>query len=129
MKLSGFREVVDYFSSKASDINRQLTFAGIAIIWIFKKETGQIIDLPNFLYRPLIFFVLALIFDLFQYIIGFIIWKVFHRSQEKKGRKDDDDVLANPIYSYPIDFFFLLKIIATAIAYGFLLVFLFTAIQ
>ena len=38
MKLSDYRETYYEFSGKASDVTRQLAFAGIAIVWIFKIE-------------------------------------------------------------------------------------------
>jgi len=38
MNLQDYRDDFYTYSGKASDISRQLAFAGIAIIWIFKKE-------------------------------------------------------------------------------------------
>ena len=36
-KLSEFKEDYYHFTGKLSDINRQIAFAGIALIWVFKK--------------------------------------------------------------------------------------------
>jgi hypothetical protein len=82
-KLSHFREKeYYYFSGKASELCRNLAFAGIAIIWIFKVDkTGMSIDKKLIL--PLISFVATLAFDLFQYLWGTIIWGFFVRKQEK----------------------------------------------
>lgn len=41
MKISDYKSVYEGFSSKLSDLNRQIAFAGIAIIWIFKKTNGE----------------------------------------------------------------------------------------
>jgi len=38
MKLAQARGHYEYFSGKASDISRQLGFAGIALIWVFKTQ-------------------------------------------------------------------------------------------
>jgi hypothetical protein len=41
MKLQDYRNDFYLFSGKASDISRQLAFAAIAIIWIFKRTELQ----------------------------------------------------------------------------------------
>ena len=42
MKLSEIRDAYEEISGKLSDINRQLCFAGFAIIWIFNKTDNDI---------------------------------------------------------------------------------------
>ena len=66
MRLQDYRETFYEFTGKASDITRQLSFAGIAIIWIFKKETGTALTVPHELLWPGVLIVLALFFDLLQ---------------------------------------------------------------
>lgn len=39
-------------SDKSSEINRQLAFAGIAIIWVFKTDSGGRQIVPNELFLP-----------------------------------------------------------------------------
>ena len=47
MKLRNYRQTYYDYSGKASDIARQLSFAGIAIIWIFKIQKDTSIELPK----------------------------------------------------------------------------------
>ena len=102
MKLSEYKSDAYYFSGKASDITRQLSFAGIAVIWIFRQtdQTSQII--PERLLLPLILFVLALCCDLIQYVYSAIVWHVFHRYHEHHLKKDDPDpdILASNSLNY-----------------------------
>lgn len=42
MKLVNVRETIDYNTGKTSEIVRQLGFAGIALIWILKRELKEI---------------------------------------------------------------------------------------
>lgn len=41
MQLKDTRESYQFFSGKASEIVRQLGFAGIAVIWVFKVTVGD----------------------------------------------------------------------------------------
>jgi hypothetical protein len=58
-------------SGKASDISRQLAFAAIAVVWLFKTDTptGQITIPPDLIW-PGILIVAALAADLLQYVAG-----------------------------------------------------------
>ena len=51
MKLSEIRNAYEELSAKLSEINRQLCFAGFAIIWIFNKSKGGV-SVPEDLYLP-----------------------------------------------------------------------------
>jgi len=82
MKLSGYKDDYYYFTGKLGDINRQIAFAGIAIIWIFKKEDGENIILCKDLIFPSILFAIALACDLLQYIYQSLTWAIFYRLKE-----------------------------------------------
>lgn len=56
MRLSQIREAYEELSGKLSDVNRQLAFAGIGIIWIFKITDDHSPIIPNELLEPVIFF-------------------------------------------------------------------------
>jgi len=56
-------------SDKSSEINRQLAFAGIAIIWVFRTDSGGRQIVPEELFLPGLLLVLSLSFDLLQYVI------------------------------------------------------------
>ena len=85
------KTVADYqkdsyeFSGKASDISRQLAFAAIAVIWLFKTDTPTgYITIPPDLIWPGILIVSALAADLLQYVAGSLIWGSYARYLERK---------------------------------------------
>ncbi len=77
MKLQDYRETYYTYSGKASDFNRQLAFASIAVIWLCKKDVGGGPTIPPQLYLPTLVLVLSLALDLAQYCVGSIIWRSF----------------------------------------------------
>ena len=126
MKLSKFKEDSYWFSAKASDIARQLAFAGIAIIWIFKVTDRDILNIPDALVLPTILFSISLACDLLQYITGTIIWSIFHRCHEKKSETGTDpEITASPYLNYPNWILFALKIMLVFWAYIEILIYLF----
>ena len=52
MKLSDYRETYYEFSGIASEVSRKLSFAGIALVWLFKIENSPIPKVPNELIFP-----------------------------------------------------------------------------
>src|SRR5690348_16601228 len=84
MKLKDAREFYYERSAKVSDLTRQLAFAGIAVVWVYKvgPDTRPSVA-PDFLI-PLIFFAVALFFDFLQAIWGAGAWGAFARLKEKR---------------------------------------------
>lgn len=131
MKLSDIQKAYDYFSGKASDIARQLSLAGLAIIWIFKKSDSVNPQIPANLILPFAIFVIAIAFDLLQYISGTIVWGGFHRFHERSWEKnnpgmdlpDDFPVTAPGQINWATDTFFILKLSSVSVGYGLLLIF------
>jgi hypothetical protein len=123
MTLKDYRQTYYELSGKASDVARQLSFAGIAIIWIFKAGDNTKITIPHKLITPLIFFTVSLASDLLQYIIGTVIWGLFQRYHEKKSTDLNNDLIlsAPRQFNWPILFFFFVKLISVIIAYYLLL--------
>ena len=119
MKLSQYKEDFYHFTGKLSDINRQIAFAGIALIWIFKKANGNEIKICHELVLPSVLLALALSFDIFQYIYQSITWALFYRYHEKRLKKKeiDKEILAPSILNYPSWIFFVLKVLFVIIAY------------
>jgi hypothetical protein len=112
-------------SQKASEIARQLAFAGIAFVWVFSggnTSTGVRIHIPSDLLRVGLVLVAALTLDLLQYVWGAGSWGVFRRVHEKRIRKgtEADDFLAPPIMNWPAIGCFWLKLSAVSAAYVFL---------
>ncbi len=122
MALKDFQTQAEYFSGKASEITRQIVFAAIAIIWIFRNPSpGQII--PKELLLPLYLLFATLALDLIHYIIGSVIWGIFCEVKERsvnQGKITAENVDAPNILSYFVTFFFFLKIIVLGFAIYFL---------
>lgn len=117
MNLQGYRETFYTYSGKASDLNRQLGFAGIGIIWLFKKETAGALSLPPEIILPGIFIVASLALDMLQYVVGAIIWRIFYRLKELAHVGEKADLSHSPLLEGAITSLFALKILCLLIAY------------
>jgi hypothetical protein len=133
MKLSDFNKKADDYTSKASDIIRQLILGGIAIIWLFRITINGTTTLDSFLIWPLTALCVAFLFDLLQYVSGGFIWKRFfkqkekevkHKQSEQKSHVIDDNVSAPRKLNRPIYIFYWAKITIATIAYILLIIFL-----
>lgn len=124
MNREKLRADYDYFSGKASDIARQLAFAGIAIIWVFKTDQAGRYVVPSELFLPGTLIVLGLALDFLHYIVATAIWGIYNRIKEKQHVGEDEDFKAPPIFNWPALIFFWAKVAAIAAAYFFLLRFL-----
>ncbi|WP_250627057.1 hypothetical protein [Pinirhizobacter soli] len=123
MELKKAWENRDLFTSKASEITRQLGFSGIAVIWIFKNGgTSNLV--PDDLVLPLFLLVLTLLADLLHYIAGSLEWQLFTSRQEKKtGAKEGTDNIADaPAWlNYPHTCFFYSKLVLLVASYAVLI--------
>lgn len=124
MKLKEVREAYYEFSRKASDISRQLGFAGIALIWIFKVEVNNDESIPHSLVLAALLIVIGLVSDLLQYIYGTAAWGIYHRCEEKKKTRENTEIKAPPEINWPTNTFFAIKVICISFAYYFILSFL-----
>ncbi|WP_330746866.1 hypothetical protein [Chryseobacterium sp. CP-77] len=124
MKLSEYQQDYYTFTGKLSDITRQLSLAGIAIIWIFKTNFKDKIILDESLLYSAILILSSLTSDLFQYTYQSIIWSRFYHKEKKKGKNDDDIVSSPENLNYFSWFLFGLKVILLIIAYIKILIFL-----
>jgi hypothetical protein len=128
MKLDQWKYSKDKYTTKLSDVNRNLGFVGIGVIWIFKTEIENKYGIPNDLLKPLILFIMSLGLDFGQYLYSAIIWSLFFRFHESQKRiypnkkiYVNDDIKSPKIFpniSYFV--FFFPKIIVNIIAYIFL---------
>jgi len=118
MKLEKIRDSYYTNTRNASTVSRQASFAGIALIWIFKTQDNEALILPNELLWPTLFFILSLTFDLLQYISGSAIWGKLNRIKELKyGTDYEDDIAISKYVNWPAIFFFWAKLIFVLIAY------------
>jgi len=128
VKLLDFRESYYTHSGKASDVARQLGFAGLGVVWIFKYEEAGNQSVPEGLVPVAALIVLALSCDFLQYIAATLIWGIFTRVKEKEGVNDLDEISAPPLLNWPALLFFWTKITLTISAYVVLIEYLFTAL-
>ena len=85
MKLADYWKDFHELSGKASDISRQLAFAAIAVIWLFKTDTPtRQIAIPPELIRAGILIVAALAADLLQYVAASLTWGLYAYYLERK---------------------------------------------
>jgi quinol-cytochrome oxidoreductase complex cytochrome b subunit len=117
MELHKFLDKYHEFSAKASEVNRQLAFAGFAVMWLFGGNVQHQPVLSHEFVLPGILLTGALALDLLQYVTGAIIWKVFHRLHERRGEKQTRDVSAPLAPSYILAAFFVTKILLVIFAY------------
>lgn len=125
MKLKTARESYDYYSETASEVARNLAFAGIAVVWLFTVVTDGNLMLSGKLLFGIFFFVLSLALDLLHYAISALIWGAYARMHEHEGsgdskivRPNDADIPDPPNFvNWPALAFFWLKIISVAVGY------------
>lgn len=131
MKLSDYKDDYYVFSGLASSASRQLAFAGIALLWLFKSGDNGAYKLPKQLFVPAAALIIALACDILHYVTGSLIWGTFFRSNEKKTKEigEDPELEAPSYYSWPITALFFLKIIAVIFAYYHILIFAISAIK
>jgi hypothetical protein len=124
MLLKGYLETFYTYSGKASDVCRQLAFAAIAIIWIFKTDAGGKLTVPSNLVLPGILIVLSLALDLTQYCLGALIWYFFYRHHEKLRTPETQEIQHSEWLDRPLHTVFWLKVVCVLIAYSLILRFL-----
>jgi hypothetical protein len=118
MKLEDARAAYQDLSAKASDIVRQISLAGVGLIWIFKSEAGSSLSLDPLLLKAAFFIFLALMFDFLQYVLGTTIWFVYFRHKEKQGTHEGTEFLAPPQLNWPTWVLFYVKAAMMLVAYG-----------
>lgn len=129
MKLKDALENYYVFTGKASDVLRQLSFAGIAIIWMFKLQAGGQTKIPEALILPASLFTGALAFDLLHYVLASAMWGGFIRYLEQRKKVFRNKQFKAPRWiNWPGNMFFVLKAICASAAYVLLLRFLLGAL-
>lgn len=123
MKLKDARDFYYFHTGKTSELVRQLGLAGIAVIWLFKKDVAGVPRIPEELLLPLVLIVLGLALDLLQYATAAVIWGVYQRWKERRVGEDEEFEAPRQL-NWPAIFFFVLKAPAIVTAYVLLLSFL-----
>lgn len=97
LKLSEIRDAYERSSSKLGEINRQLCFAGFAVVWIFNRSSNEV-SLPSELYWPMVLWCISLSFDVLQYLYKTIAWwlvYLYHKSKVDHSQSSEDDIIIN----------------------------------
>ena len=132
MKVDKYKDVYEKASSKLSDINRNVAFAGIGLIWIF-TQTDTKSTIPEELILPAIFLVISLTCDMFQYTYKVIVWATIFRRREIEIKKNqwtrEKEFEHSPKLNIPTWFFWGMKILLVLLAYFIILIFLIRTIM
>jgi hypothetical protein len=93
MKISQLKEEYYAASATVSELVRNLSFAGIAIIWVFKagKEESAGIPYDPTMKMPMLFLVAALACDLIQYLYKTAVWGCLNTHHWNKIREGEDE--------------------------------------
>lgn len=122
--LSEAWEIFGGHSGRASDVNRQLAFAAIGIVWVFRGAEGLPSQIPDLLMWAGLFGALALAADLLHYVSASLCWGVYATYKELRDTRTDARFRAPRYINHLAYLFFSGKIVAVAIAYGFISTFL-----
>ncbi len=105
-------------SGAASNSARQLAFAGIAVVWILATD-NNVVPVENANLRlPIFAFVLALAFDLIQYVVGTGMYWQFAREKERKNKEKFEEFPRK--LNIPSEIIFIGKVAAVIWGYGLL---------
>ena len=118
MKQSEIREAYEELSGSLSKYNRQLAFAGIGIVWLFRITDKRNVSIEPEMLVPIMCFVISFAFDLLQYLWQSLAWYVFYwYNRQYKGLKETDEA-NEPEWPNVIAWaMFVIKVIALMVAY------------
>jgi hypothetical protein len=122
VKISEIRDTYLKSSDGVSERVRQLAFAGIAVIWIFRvgEKSGGITYSREMLW-PLGLFVASLACDLLHYLYKTLVAGYLNSHYYAKYGDNDKDVFVSPRWGLGAEFFFWMKTLLVIVGYGFLL--------
>lgn len=83
MNLDKTNDQIAYYSSKASEISRQLSFGGLAVLWLFiyKEESGP--EITSWLaLLSAVCFILSIMLDLSHNLFSARAWTNLHQKKE-----------------------------------------------
>ncbi|MDI9239868.1 hypothetical protein QLQ15_13230 [Lysobacter sp. LF1] len=106
MQLSDLREYYNIVTEKASSRARELSFAGIALVWLFKSPGPAVASIPSDLLIPAALFVGALGLDLLHAMYASLLWGAYNRYYEKRLKEDDEFEGVHPVANWPTIAFF-----------------------
>jgi hypothetical protein len=114
IKLKDLRTEFYAYTAKTSEIFRQLSLAGIAIVWIFKKEgntAGEYIRaLPNELLLTVALFLIAMALDFVHAFIPSLILGIKTEREDLKGTDDERELNFPFSWTLPTWIFYISKV-------------------
>lgn len=125
------------YTKSASELSRNLCFAGLAVVWIFRVPNGEHSAIPTPLMWCALGFVVALGLDLLQYLVGASRTKAFGDLKEEEFERAE--ATGSPMdrstkeFLYPashraaMDGFWGMKVLVTLITWVVLAVYIGTA--
>lgn len=119
-KLSDIEKAKNDATGKASDVGRQLAFAGIATVWLLRNEQS-VRPFEDTLLMALVFLSLALLIDFMQYVYCSWIWRDFYNRHYDEHNRDDALVDIPNALSASTYYFFWVKIGALLLGHAFLM--------
>src|SRR5215213_6125443 len=68
------RNLHKHYNENINQSVRQLAFAGIAVVWLFKVNASNTINLPRSFIWPLLLFVITLALDFIHFVVGSLLF-------------------------------------------------------
>lgn len=103
-------------TGKASDVGRQLAFAGLAVVWILREASGN--PIGETLLVPVLLLVVCLTLDLLQYVWCSFAWTIFYNYHFEKTKSDKAQVDIPDWINWISYACFWLKILALLLGWG-----------
>ena len=130
MKISELRDGYYDAAQKVSERVRQLSLAGIGVIWILRvgEHAGRV-AFSKVLLWPLGIFVAGLGLDFVQYIYKSIVWGSLNTYYWRKYGDNDKNVVISGKWNWATLFFFWSKAALTAIGFAILLTYIASQLQ
>ena len=93
MKLSEIREAYEELSGSLSKFNRQLAFAGIGIVWLFRTtDSSNSTSIDSGMLTPILCFIISFAFDILQYFWQAYVWYIYYWYKRCKDAHEDDEM-------------------------------------
>lgn len=119
MRLADIDAFLYETTSRVGATTRNLSLAGIGIVWVFKVEQNGSSYLPRDLVLPALFFVISIALDFFQYAYNAIAFGIVARlNRDKNG---DTDISLPSKITLPAFCMFYGKILSAVVGYVLLL--------
>lgn len=115
-------EAYHSYSARTSENVRGLSYAALAVVWLFRPEVG--LTFPRILVGAGLCAVIALAADFLQSLYGTVAWGRIHRRKELAGLPVDAAFRNPPAVNWPTNGFFLIKVLAVVGAYALVLSYL-----